>query len=300
MLTRIISSRVHRWCLNTTKICRNVTNQSRFVEIAVATDLSQEGRFKQAQSLLESSLRDSVQSNGPMHLKTICLERNIASLLIEQGSVLKAEEICKNAIDSISKHFGASKSNEIEIEIVGFKSLLANIYLEKRMYSESEVLFQESLRTYVGILETEKIYEQDEEFLIMKCNYGRALIGLERFEESESVLRNAYSMFLAKHNNKNSPETGLQVYSIYTLKCMDALATCLLLKHNNNDHIDGKAVSIEKNAKNTQVEAEELFRSIVQTYKGKYGSTHRLTLRASANLGNYPACYIAWCLVIEL
>ena len=154
------------------------------------------------------------------------------------------------------------------------------------MYTESEILFKESLQNHHRLLKEmhEKNIEYDEEWLIMRCNYGRALIGLERFKESEELLRHTYALFMSRNNNVNTAKDGLKVFSIGTLKCMDALATCLLLKNSNNDHIDGKtaASTPEEDALG---EAEGLFRAIVATYTAKYGPTHRLTLRSNANLG---------------
>ena len=94
---------------------------------------------------------------------------------------------------------------------------------------------------------------------------------------------------MAKHHleveytNKNESKLNLLdklPYDSGLLKCMDALATCLLLS--SHDDPDRK-------------EAEQLFRAIYNINVNKYGEKHRLTLRAAANLGKYlfkPSQYL--------
>ncbi len=281
---------------------------SRFVEINVATELSYEGHFKQAQSLLESSLRDSMSTNGPMDAKTISLERNIASLLIEQGNIAQAEEICLRAVQSVSQlkdapghsagtisetEAGSSSKRAIEMEVSGFKALLGSIHLEHRRYTEAEALFREAIAEQEALAALREGAKASEGVLTSYTNLGRALMGLDRFDESEGVLRTNLADFVAKYgryggadsdlvpltNSGDSAPPAVERYSVGTLRCMDALATCLMLKPS----------TVETEVSSNMAEAEELFRSIVRSYAShpKYGEKHRLTLRASANLGTF-------------
>lgn len=306
--------------------------QSRYVEINVAADLSNEGHFKQAQSLLESSLRDSISANGPMHRKTICLERNIASILIEQGQVAKAEEICHKAVSSIEQlspaaaaEGGAEAHLAVQLEVACFKAILANIHLEKRQYVEAEACYREAIRRQEELLglRAGQMAPRDD-LLGCYAHLGRALLGLERFDESERVLRATLEQYTGisaaaaaevtvaglgdtKAGKQTADEDAvvplsLSAYSsaapvsaaeaqeqllqkwdavdslatIATLRCMDALATCLMLRGYS-----------EGSDEATRLEAAQLFRRIQRAYSRnrKFGPDHRLTLRAGANLG---------------
>lgn len=281
--------------------------QSRYVEINVAADLSYEGHFKQAQSLLESSLRDSISTNGAMHRKTICLERNIASLLIEQGKMAKAEEICHKAVDSIAKLTASQLGDDvpedhqaIQLEVAGFKAILGNIHLENRQYTEAETAYRTAISTQEDLLGLQPgQMAPNGDLLTCYAHLGRALMGLERFAESEKILRATLDQYTRTAGGANDAVVPLALSAhspaaavtdeekwdavdsqatISALRCMDALATCLMLRGYSDGSDDA-----------TRSEAASLFRRIHRAYQRnrKYGEDHRLTLRAAANLGTF-------------
>lgn len=242
-----------------------------FLETKLAGELSQEGKFTEALSLLEHSLAESFKVNGSLHIKTVTIERSIATLLVEMGNVLKADEVCKKAIDSITSLLVTSETpNDISInlEILQFKSIITDIMLERRQYSEGEKLIKDIMLDYQEITNKSGVaLSVDESYLGFVSNLGRIQIGLGKFDECQALLRTNLENYRALDASNRSA-----VNSVGTMKCMDALATCLLL-HSQSEK--------------DQQDAEELFRSIYDTYGKSKGPKHRLTLRAAANLGTF-------------
>lgn len=179
-----------------------------------------------------------------------------AYTLLQEGQLEDAKIVCEQNLEM----------GNFNVDTLSLYVTLAGVHMEYRHFRKALDLCNVALEKCQFLEDSSNLLEVQ----LAKIQRARALIGLEEFWDAEKALRASFNELVQLVGSDH----------VETLRCMDALATCLMLRSDYPDNEEGKRL-----AERYHKEAEQLFRAIYNTHCRIRGPAHRLSLRAAANLG---------------
>lgn len=170
-----------------------------------------EGRFPQAEQLLNKVLEQQSRSPGESHPDTLFTMSNLALLYRTEGKYADAEPLAARVLQARTRLLGAEHPDTL-----ASSSILAQVYQGQRRYPEAESLF-------MGVLAARRMVLGEEHFsTLVSMNYLADLYRVEGKDKDAQIL---YSEVLERRRRVLGPDHP------DTIKVLESLGRLQLERH---------------------------------------------------------------------